>query len=72
MQWSMAPTQLARSDDDELRRRGYSIGGVLGEGSYAKVTISTRTATRPLPQSTQTDWLAKNNEYFLIFVYFSF
>jgi len=35
----MAPTNLTRSDDDELRRRGYSIGGLLGEGSYAKVII---------------------------------
>lgn len=33
----MAPTNLAQNDDDELRKRGYSVGGVLGEGSYAKV-----------------------------------
>ena len=36
-------TYLTRSkdlgDDDELRRRGYSIGGLLGKGSYAKVII---------------------------------
>jgi len=26
------------TDDDELRKRGYAVGGVLGEGSYAKVS----------------------------------
>jgi len=37
----MAPTiSLGHSDDDELRKRGYSVGGILGEGSYAKVSVS--------------------------------
>jgi len=35
----MAPTNMPHSDEEELRKRGYSVGGLLGEGSYAKVRI---------------------------------
>jgi len=41
----MAPPQLAHSDEDELKRRGYVIGGVLGEGSYAKVRPTVHSCT---------------------------
>jgi len=33
----MAPTNPVRSDDEDMRKRGYAVGGLLGEGSYAKV-----------------------------------
>ena len=35
----MAPpvSVTALSDEDELKKRGYTVGSVLGEGSYAKV-----------------------------------
>ena len=49
----MAPTNPARNDDDELRRRGYTIGGVLGEGSYAKASLP-MPAGRPAVRSLAT------------------
>lgn len=34
----MAPTSShSLSDEEELKKRGYALGSVLGEGSYAKV-----------------------------------
>jgi hypothetical protein len=29
--------RLALSDEEELKKRGYIVGALLGEGSYAKV-----------------------------------
>ena len=29
--------RLMLSDEDELKKRGYVVGAILGEGSYAKV-----------------------------------
>lgn len=29
--------RLVLSDEDELKKRGYIVGALLGEGSYAKV-----------------------------------
>jgi len=38
----MAPIMSAAiSDEDELKRRGYTLGSILGEGSYAKVKWAT-------------------------------
>ena len=34
-------TQVIVRDEDELKRRGYILGSVLGEGSYAKVKWAT-------------------------------
>jgi len=44
----MAPTNLGRTDDDELRKRGYTVGGLLGEGSYAKVGTHINIAHAPI------------------------
>lgn len=31
------PYDAGLTDEDELKKRGYTVGAVLGEGSYAKV-----------------------------------